>query len=863
MTKSSTKKPRERLQEYREKRDPTRTNEPFAPERTDSGRQTRSGRFVVHLHDATRKHYDLRLQVGSALKSFAVPKGPSLDPREKRLAVNTEDHPLEYLEFEAVIPEGSYGAGPMIAWDMGRVSYLETSAEEGIERSKIDFELAGFKLKGRFALVHTGARRPGSDEEKQWLLFKKGDAYATTENDVLRDKPRSVLSGLLIEELGRREELSREIERRADELGAPLREIGAARLTPMLALADAGGLGDADRIYELKLDGVRIVAEKNGDSVALRYRNGNPATISYPEVGRAVRALAVDRCVIDGEIVTFDPTGRPSFQRLGPRIQARRPLDVARVQAQIPVVFVVFDVLSVGGRDLTGLPLMSRKELLARIVPGSGFLRVLDHIEGDGRALFDFCKRQRLEGVVGKRQSSPYRSGPNRTSDWIKVKCERDDDFIVFGWSEGKNARERLGALCLASYRGDELVYRGRAGSGLDEGTIDQLLGLLHEIEVPTSPVKGELPAESARGHFVEPRLVAQVRYLGFSDDGHLREPVFLGLRPDVDPRNCTAGPPAEPPGAEESIEAAVRAQNASERQRIPITNRSKVFWPEDGYTKGDLCDYYAAVAPAMLPYLDGRPIVLVRHPDGILGKNFFQWHVPAGTPDWIRRLQIRDPEDQAHKGPKTVFLVDSVDGLVHVANLGCIPIHVLAARERSLDECDFLTIDLDIGERPFADAVTLALGLKALLDEIGLAGYPKTSGQKGLHVLVPLGSGVSFDSAKLLVELLGRLLTARHPEIATMERRVSKRGPKVFVDVGQTGHSRTIVAPYSVRAVRGATVSTPLAWSEVHAGLDPARFNLATVPTRVAELGDPMRGFLDQRPDIRAALERISPKLA
>jgi bifunctional non-homologous end joining protein LigD len=505
---------------------------------------------------------------------------------------------------------------------------------------------------------------------------------------------------------------------------------------------------------------------------------------------------------------------------------------------------------------------MSRKELLSRIVPGSGFIRVLDHIEGDGRALFDFCRRQRLEGVVGKRQSSVYRPGPNRTSDWIKVKCERDDDFIVFGWSEGKNARERLGALCLASYRGDELVYRGRAGSGLDEETIDHLLEVMKPLEIAKSRVLGPLPAESARGHFLEPKLVAQVRYLGFSDDGHLREPVFLGLRPDVDPRNCTVGPPTELPNPEDSIAAAVEAQNSPERQHVTVTNRHKVFWPDDGYTKGDLCDYYAAIAPAMLPYLDGRPIVLVRYPDGINGKNFFQWHVPAGTPDWIRRLQIRDPEDQSHKGPKTVFLVDSVDGLVHIANLGCIPIHVLAARERSLDECDFLTVDFDIGERPFADAVTLALELKSLLDEIGLAGYPKTSGQKGLHVLVPVGPGISFDAAKLLVELLGRLVTSKHPDIATMERRVSKRGPRVFVDTGQTGRSRTIVAPYSLRAVPGATASTPLFWNEVHAGLDPARFNLASVPVRVAELGDPMRGFLDQRPDIQSALVRISSRL-
>jgi bifunctional non-homologous end joining protein LigD len=290
---------------------------------------------------------------------------------------------------------------------------------------------------------------------------------------------------------------------------------------------------------------------------------------------------------------------------------------------------------------------------------------------------------------------------------------------------------------------------------------------------------------------------------------------------------------------------------------RVIITNPDKVFWPESGYTKADLCRYYASIAPNMLPFLRGRPLVLVRHPDGIAGKSFYQWNVPEGTPRWMRRLDISDT-DEVDRSPKNVFLVDDEDGLVYLAQLGCIPLHVLACREQSLGACDFLTIDFDLGERPFADAVRLGLTLREVLDDVGLPGFPKTSGQQGLHVLVPLGAGIPFDAAKLLVELLGRIVTARHPQIATMERKVHKRGDRVYVDTGQTGTSRTIVAPYSVRAHPGATVSTPLAWEELHAGLDPSRFTIVSVPLRAAEIDDPLVGFDEAKPDVPTALAAL-----
>jgi len=868
------------LELYRQKRDPLSTNEPFGTEHKSSARETRTGRFVVHLHDATRPHYDVRLQIGGTLKSFAVPRGPSLKPLDKHLAVLTEDHPLEYLEFEEVIPEGNYGAGAMIVWDVGRIRYLETTAERGLEVGKLDFELDGFKLHGRFALVATGRRKatgPNDKKANEWLLIKKQDAFSNPQSDVVADLPHSVMSGLTVAELAERERVVAELEAEAEALGAVRAPVDVSLATPMLCALSGAELEDSARLYELKIDGVRIVADKHARAVALRYRNGRAASSSYPEIARAVAALSPERVVLDGEVVAFDQQGRPSFQRIAPRIHAERPLDVRSAMNEVPVSYLVFDLLALGPFDLRGLPLSARKALLMKLVRGRGYVRALDHLEGDGRPLFELCRTQRLEGVVAKRAASPYRHGPNRTDDWVKIKSERDDEFVVLGFMAGKGTRGALGALCVASYSGEKLVYRGRVGSGLDAAMLKTLQRELEARIVPEFPGFGDPPEDAKGATWVRPELVVSVRFLGFTDnDRRLRAPVFRGLRTDIEPHACRAAPPSElieetpplavePSGAPEpsmaSASHATIASNASSASRVVISNASKVFWPDEGYTKGDLCAYYAAVADVMLPFLHERPVVLVRYPDGIVGKHFYQWNVPAGTPDWIERIELVD-EDDPSRQKKTLFLVDSADALVHIANLGCIPLHVLAAQRGALAECNFLTVDFDIGERPFSDAVRLALDLRVILDDVGLLGFPKTSGQKGLHVLVPLGPGVNFDTAKLLVELLGRLVTDKNPTIATMERRVNQRGSRVYVDTGQTGPSRTIVAPYSVRSHPGATVSAPIDWKELHVALDPTRFTMLTMPGRVQEVGDPFADFMSTRPEVARAVTALSKYL-
>jgi bifunctional non-homologous end joining protein LigD len=864
------------------------------------------GRYVVHQHAARRMHWDLRLQMGQVLRSFAVPKGPSLVPGEKRLAVHTEDHPLEYLDFEDVIPAGNYGAGAMIVWDLGQVAYLEGTGEEGLERGKIDFTLRGFKLNGRFALVHTGRRRPGPAGEggNEWLLFKKADAHSRPAGVIVEELPRSVLAGLTVEELPRKAELAAELVARAEAWGAPVGEVRAQELTPMLCALEGAGLAEEERLYELKLDGVRIIADKRGDAVSLRYRTRRAATVSYPEIARAVRALSPERVVLDGEIVAFDEQGKPSFQRLAPRIHAQRPRDVLAAQAQVPVSYLVFDLLQIGDRCLLELPLTQRKALLKDLIRGAGLLRALDHLEGHGQALFELCRAEGLEGVVAKRARSPYRPGPSRSTDWVKIKRERDDDFIIVGWVPRKNTEDALGALCLASYgpRVDAtsaevveadsedsaadghttLHYRGRVGTGFDANALRDLEQRLAGLATSPYPWAGATPLDTKHVRFVRPELVTLVRFSGWTDEGRLRAPVFHGLRSDVTPAACDAAPPSallgaaparnELPsdggaaddsstgsdGGQEHV-TAPPLRKPTPRARVTLSNRSKVFWPEEGYTKGDLWDYYASIAPVMLPFLRGRPVVLVRYPDGVAGKSFYQWRIPAGTPSWIRTLELYDEEKRSERGTgKNVFLIEDADSLLYIANLGCIPLHALAYREGTPEHCDFLTIDLDVGERPFADAVRLALTLHELLQRLKLPSFPKTSGQKGLHVLVPLGPGVEFTTAKLLCELLGQLLVGRHPELATMERKRDKRGGRVYVDTGQTGQSRTIVAPYSARAYPGATVSTPLLWDEVHLALDPGAFTLFTVPERVARLPDPMAPLLSERPDIASAVATL-----
>ena len=831
------------LEAYRAKRDPGRTPEPFGDEHAGPAlRGDAARRFVVQQHAARRLHWDLRLEIDGVLVSWAVPKGPSLDPKERRLAVRTEDHPLEYAQFEGVIPDGNYGAGAMVVWDQGTYRTVEGRAPaEGLEAGKLDLVLQGYKLRGRFALVRT--RGAGG---KDWLLLRKGTAPPDG-LDPVRDAPRSVLSGLTVDEVRAGTTRDAELEAMLRRLHAPLRSLDRDALRPMLATAADPAFSREGWLFELKHDGVRVVAVKEDGAVRLLARTGGDRARIYPEVARAVAKLPLSRFAIDGEVVALDERGRSSFERIQQRFTQNDPAAIARAAIQVPVVYYAFDLLGAQGFDVRGLPLARRKELLERFLPHTGVVSYADHVERDGERLFAAAAEHGLEGVIAKRAASRYESG-RRSRAWLKWKVPRAARLAVVGWTEGKGSRQRMGALLLAWRRADGWVYAGSVGSGLDEPTIDALLPRLEATRTPSPPCSGvpEPPPRGAR--WTRPELVCEVRYTEVTSAGLLRQPVFAGLRSEARVEDCVApaAPAAEPPP-----DPAPAPERAPEPK---LTRLDKVFWPGEGITKGDLLAYYEAVWPWLAPYLRDRPVVLTRYPDGIEGKSFFQKNAPDFTPDWVQRRRIDDTD---------YFLCNDLRTLLYVINSGAIPLHVWSARAQSIERPDWLVLDLDPKGAPFADVVRVARHIHGLLDELGAPHFVKTSGQDGLHVLVPLGARLDHAHARALAEVLARVVCADLPELATIVRPVAARGGKVYVDFLQNGRGKLIASPLSVRSRPGAPVSMPLAWARVTRRLDPARFTLRTAPALLRRDGDPCAGVLEARTDIGRMLAALESRLA
>jgi bifunctional non-homologous end joining protein LigD len=855
------------LTTYREKRDPERTPEPFG------GRPPSGGRlFVVQKHAARRLHYDLRLEMDGVLKSWAVPKGPSVHAEEKRLAVHVEDHPIEYGDFEGVIPPGNYGAGSVIVWDRGW--YRSAKPEDPLAqlaRGKLEVEIFGHKMRGRWTL----ARMSGKD--KDWLLLKKADAAAVPPDaaELTERYPQSVLSGLTVEEMADTSGRLASIRARLDALGAPRGEVTARRQPFTLATLAERPFSDPAWLFEIKYDGVRVLASRRGARVELYGRSGQDTTSRYPEVVRALRALPVDSFVIDGEIVALDEAGRPSFQRLQPRMALTDPREIERLAAQRPAIGVFFDCLMLGDRDLRKLPLVDRKECLRLLVPSLGTVRYGDHVMEEGGAFFEAASEQRLEGIVAKKARSVY-SGA-RTRDWIKIKCQRRQEFVIGGYTDPQGSRGHFGALHLGVYDGPaeapRLVYVSKVGTGFDQAGLKAIREKLGPLSRATPPFEaGAIP--TGRGHhWVEPRLVAEVRFTDWTEDGGIRHPAFIGLRDDKKPLECrreevlqepplTLPSPQRGEGEKEGVspspreggEGRVRGRE-EEKPRLRPTNINKIFWPGEALTKGDLIAYYERVAPLMLPYLKDRPLVLTRFPDGITGKSFYQKDAPDFAPAWVRteRIYSRDTDrDIAY------LVADDIEMLRYVANSGAIPIHVWASRIPSLERPDWLVLDLDPKGAPFTDVVRVALALRRILERLALPSYVKTSGATGLHILLPLGARYTYEQCRTFARLLAVMGVEAEPDISTVARPLRARGGKVYIDFGQNGHGQTIVAPYSLRPLPGAPASCPLEWREVTPRLDPARFTLETLPARFDKMEDPLRPVLGDGIDMAAALERI-----
>ncbi|MBI3030463.1 MAG: DNA ligase D [Candidatus Rokubacteria bacterium] len=825
---------------YRKKRDPERTPEPFGGRRPVGGRL-----FVVQKHAARRLHYDLRLEMDGVLKSWAIPKGPSVRPEEKRLAVHVEDHPLEYADFEGVIPPDNYGAGAVIVWDRGWYRPVkEGNPLEQLEKGKLEIEFFGDKMRGRWTLARM------SKKEKEWLLLKKAAAAAAPEE--LTDRyPQSVLSGLTVEEIRDVPARLAALRSRLDALKAPRRELSPRNQPFMLATLAERPFSGKEWLFEIKYDGVRVLASRTGEAVELYGRSGQAITGRYPELVAALRRLAVDRFLLDGEIVALDESGKPSFQRLQARMGLTNSLDIERASAQVPVIGIFFDCLALDGHDLRRLPLLERKALLRSVLPPLGSVRFGDHVQEHGAAFFEAASEQRLEGIVAKKAGSLYAGG--RSRDWVKIKCQRRQEFVIGGYTAPRGSRGYFGALHLGLYEAGRLVYVSKVGTGFDQARLRELWKALQPLRRDTSPFAAGSPGGRDH-HWVEPRLVCEVRFTEWTKDGGIRHPAFLGLRDDKRPEDCRRESPVSIP---------IEPSSAVQQTDVPeskITNPQKIFWPAEGYTKGDLVAYYEAMAPLLLPYLRDRPLVLTRYPDGIAGKSFFQKDAPEFVPAWVKteRIYSKDAEREID-----YFIVNDAETLRYVVNLGTIPLHLWSSRLGCLDRPDWLILDLDPKGAPFADVVSVARELHGILDGLGLPSYIKTSGATGLHILVPLGARYTHEEARTFTRLLALLAVQAAPDIATIARPVRSREGKVYVDFVQNGHGRTIVAPFSARPLPGAPASCPLRWEEVTPGLDPARFTISTLPPRFETLPDPLAPVLTGSIDMAAAIARIEARLA
>ena len=827
----------ERLARYREKRRAGRTPEPFGGEVVVGGSS-----FVVQKHHARALHWDLRLELDGVLLSWAVPKGPSPNQADKRLAMQTEDHPLEYAEFEGVIPEGEYGAGSMIVWDRGTWSPVE-DPREGLEKGKLLFDLHGHKLLGRWTLVKT-KQAPNS-----WLLIKERDAFMDPEGGTDSYPDDSIYSGLTVDQFPRADERAEALAARAAELGAKERTVRADAVELMLATASEEPFTREGWVFELKYDGYRLLAERTGREPYLRSRAGHDLTLTFPEIARAVRGLPLEGLVLDGEVVVHDAEGLPSFSRLQRRGRILNQADALRASVELPAIYYAFDLLALEGYDLRGLPLLERKALLREVLPTVGPIRYSDHLVAQGEAMYAQVGRMRLEGIVGKKADAPYRGG--RSPHWVKVRTVRVEDFVVVGWTEPKGSRSGFGSLHIAQYDGEELIYLGAVGSGFTDAELDATMPRLEDLEADACPCTTG-PAPKGKGHhWVRPELVVEVKYKELTDQGLTRQPSFSRFRTDKPPRECVvegaAGPDAEPP-------AQVRIGG---ERTVAYSNLDKVFWPADGYTKGDLIEYHRAVAEWMLPYLEDRPLVMTRYPDGIDGKSFFQKDAPPYAPEWIRRVTLWS---EGSERELSYFVAEDLESLLYVINLGTIPLHVWSSRVSSLATPDWCILDLDPKEAPFAHVVEVARTLHGICEEIGLPAFAKTSGSSGIHVLVPLGRRLTYEQSRTLAQLLGRVVVAERTDIATLTRNPDRREGKVYVDFVQNGHGRLLAAPFTVRPLPGAPVSAPLRWSEVTKKLKISNHTIASLPKRMRRLaGDPLAPVLELEPDLLGALERLT----
>jgi bifunctional non-homologous end joining protein LigD len=679
------------------------------------------------------------------------------------------------------------------------------------------------------------ANSPGSNRQLQ-KSGKKGSPGRTHEPFGAKPEPtEGNLSSAISAELER--------------AGAPRQQIPPQTIELMLAEPRDQPFSAPGWLFELKYDGYRLLAARDGGRAQLLFRRGRDATALFPELAAAVAKLPFENITLDGEVVVLDEAGIPTFQRLQKRGQLLRAADIRRASIELPATLFVFDLLGWQDFDLRPLPLALRKSLLQRLLPKAGPLRFADHVMEQGMDFFAQVRQRGLEGILAKKGDSPYQ--PGRWNTWLKICVERTADLVVVGFTEPDRTRIGFGALHLGTHRGGELTYAGRVGTGFSEKQLKELRVTL-EPDRRATPVFKRLIPMPGEHRWVEPKYVCEVRFKQWTDDGLLRAPVFVRMREDKQPEECLQGSSA--PNLPQ------RAPAEASQRRIPFSNLEKVFWPDEGYTKGDLVNFYREISAWLLPYLRDRPVVLTRYPDGIRGKSFFQKDAPNFVPDWIRTERMWSEDSQreiAH------FICEDEDSLVFLANLGTIPLHIGASRAKTLEQPDWCILDLDPKEAPFSYVVRIARAILALSEQIELPCFVKTSGSSGLHLLLPLGAQCNHQQSTALAELMARVIAQEMPEIATVTRNIADRGKRVYLDYLQNGHGKLLAAPFCVRPIPGAPVSTPLSWNEVGPRLHPRQFTLANVVRRITrQKTDPLRAVLELRPDLPNVLNKLGERL-
>jgi bifunctional non-homologous end joining protein LigD len=771
---------RDKLGEYKRKRDPQRTPEPYGGGDDDGAPDGATARFVVQEHHATRLHWDLRLEHDGVAVSWAVPNGIPEDPHENRLAVHTEDHPLEYLEFEGDIPKGEYGAGKMRIWDRG------TYETHKFDDDKVEVTFHGERLRGRYGLFPL-KKRKGEPAGKDWMIH------------------------------------------RMDPAEDPTREPMPPRISPMLAKGDKRLPPDDENwAYEIKWDGVRAIAYSEPGRIRFESRNHNDISHSYPELKAFNRALSSHRAILDGEIVAFGEDGKPSFSRLQSRMHVATEAAAKRRVKDCPVAYIVFDLLWLDGHSLMDLPYDQRRARLKELELQGPHWQTPDHVVGNGAAVLEASRASGLEGVVAKRLDSPYLPG-RRSPCWLKVKNVLREDVVVGGWLPGEGKRrDRIGALLIGVPEDGRLRYAGRVGTGFTEAELTFLAKTLEERA--DSPFSGE-PAPPPGAVFVQPTRVAEVEFTEWTSDGVMRHPSYKGLREEA-PASAflDAGTPVR-----DGVEVRVADRT------LKVTNLDKVLYPKAGFTKRDIIDYYVAIAPTILPHLDGRPLTRVRFPNGVEGKSFFEKNCPSHRPDWVDTVTVPLSDKVVE-----FCVCNELPTLVWLANLAALELHTQLHRGEALSRPTMMVFDLDPGPpATIVECCRVGLWLHGMFENLGLQAFAKTSGSKGLQVYVPLNSpGVTYDATKGFALAVAELLESTEPKLVVSRMKKELRKGKVFIDYSQNDEHKTTVCVYSLRARDRPTVSTPVTWDEVRACLDSGDpndlvFDARQVVERVAEMGD------------------------